>query len=147
MLGWLACVSWEASLLPRVFPAENAMNARHADHCMSTCRTHMNSSAACATRASARSFTGVHADVAAHPRMINHSLQTMATSTAFREWLWRSDMAQQNQNQNPNQKQQGQQNQQDQQQGRGRDQQQQQQQEQQQRNQRNQQQGGQDEEE
>jgi Ca-activated chloride channel family protein len=79
------------------------------------------------------------------PRVINHSLQTMATSTAFRAWLWRSDMAQQNQN--PNQKQQGQQNQQDQQQGRGRDQQQQQQQEQQQRNQRNQQQGGQDEEE
>ncbi|HEL3243010.1 TPA: hypothetical protein UN081_003152 [Stenotrophomonas maltophilia] len=145
MLGLLTCVSWEASLLPRVFPAENDMNARHADHCMSTCRTRMNSSAACATRASARSFTGVHADVAAHPRVINHSLQTMATSTAFREWLWRSDMAQQNQN--PNQKQQGQQNQQDQQQGRGRDQQQQQQQEQQQRNQRNQQQGGQDEEE
>lgn len=111
---------------------------------MSTCRTRMNPSGACAARGSARSFTGVHTNVAAHPRVINHSLQTMATSTAFREWLWRPDMAQQNQN--PNQKQQGQQNQQDQQQGRGRDQQQQQQQEQQKRNQ-NQQQGGHDEEE
>ncbi|HEL2978363.1 TPA: hypothetical protein UMB92_001195 [Stenotrophomonas maltophilia] len=127
-----------------MFPAANAMNARHADHGMSTCRTRMNPSAACATRASARSSTGVHTDVAAHPRVINQWLQTMAPSTAFREWLWRSDMAQQNQN--PNQKQQGQQNQQDQQQGRGRDQQQQQQQEQQKRNQ-NQQQGGHDEEE
>ncbi|HEL5029087.1 hypothetical protein JY438_05555 [Stenotrophomonas maltophilia] len=144
MQGWLPCVSREASLVQRVFPAANAMNACTVDEGMSTCRTRMNPSAACATRASARSFTGVHTDVAAHPRVINHSLQTMATSTAFREWLWRSDMAQQNQN--PNQKQQGQQNQQDQQQGRGRDQQQQQQQEQQKRNQ-NQQQGGNDEEE
>ena len=144
MQGWLPCAGREASLVQRVFPAANAMNARTVDDGMNTCRTRMNPSAACATRASARSFTGVHTDVAAHPRVINHSLQTMATSTAFREWLWRSDMAQQNQN--PNQKQQGQQNQQDQQQGRGRDQQQQQQQEQQKRNQ-NQQQGGQDEEE
>ncbi|MBH1459873.1 hypothetical protein I5U41_03320 [Stenotrophomonas maltophilia] len=144
MQRWLPCVSREASLVQRVFPAASAMNACNADVGMSTCRTRMNPSAACATRASARSFTGVHTDVAAHPRVINHSLQTMATSTAFREWLWRSDMAQQNQN--PNQKQQGQQNQQDQQQGRGRDQQQQQQQEQQKRNQ-NQQQGGHDEEE
>ncbi|ACF53505.1 hypothetical protein SMRA8_4325 [Stenotrophomonas maltophilia RA8] len=144
MQGWLPCAGREASLVQRVFPAANAMNARTVDDGMNTCRTRMNPSAACATRASARSFTGVHTDVAAHPRVINHSLQTMATSTAFREWLWRSDMAQQNQN--PNQKQQGQQNQQDQQQGRGRDQQQQQQQEQQKRNQ-NQQQGGNDEEE
>ncbi|MBH1633976.1 hypothetical protein I5U65_02130 [Stenotrophomonas maltophilia] len=144
MQRWLPCVSREASLVQRVFPAASAMNACKDDDGMSTCRTRMNPSAACATRASARSLTGVHTDVAAHPRVINHSLQTMATSTAFREWLWRSDMAQQNQN--PNQKQQGQQNQQDQQQGRGRDQQQQQQQEQQKRNQ-NQQQGGHDEEE
>jgi len=135
----------DASSVQRVFPAEHAMNARSRADGMSTCRTHMNPSSACAARGFARSFTRVHTNVAAHQRAINSSLQTMVPSTAFRVWLWRSDMAQQNQN--PNQKQQGQQNQQDQQQGRGRDQQQQQQQEQQQRSQRNQQQGGQDEEE
>ncbi|MBH1391662.1 hypothetical protein I5U25_01850 [Stenotrophomonas maltophilia] len=145
MQSWLPCMRRETSLVQRVFPAASAMNASNAEDDMRTCRTRMNPSAACATRASARSFTRVHTGVAVRQRAINSSLQTMAPSTAFRAWLWRSDMAQQNQN--PNQKQQGQQNQQDQQQGRGRDQQQQQQQEQQQRNQRNQQQGGQDEEE
>ncbi|MBN5152375.1 hypothetical protein JY458_15545 [Stenotrophomonas maltophilia] len=143
--GWHHCERRETSPVQRGFPTASAMNARGMDNRMSTCRTRMNPSVACAARASARSFTRVHTNVAAHPRVINQPLQTMAPSTAFRAWLWRSDMAQQNQN--PNQKQQGQQNQQDQQQGRGRDQQQQQQQEQQQRNQRNQQQGGQDEEE
>ncbi|KAG0735113.1 hypothetical protein G6F24_018795 [Rhizopus arrhizus] len=63
------------------------MNARCPDAGMSTCRPRMNPSWACAARALACSFTRVHTGVAAHARVINQSLQTMALSTAFRAWL------------------------------------------------------------
>jgi len=61
----------------------------------------MNGSSACTARVFAALAGGVDADVRGLPRTVNPSLQTMASTAAFRMRLWSTDMAnQQNQNQN-----------------------------------------------